>query len=242
MEAAVARELHTEQENDASAGVRHGWCGVSTDNILHGSRRSRKQASNIWLDPQGPCADLRKLLLKDVGDEIRSAAHDEDFQDDESVRTSDEEDRSDRDGATEASDESDGSSGSGNESESDSDSESNSDSESDGDYTTASEISDASSAEESDDSSSMDEEAYGADGEGETDQWASDCEDEDAMDEDELELDLQGLTLLEMDYAEFDDFVADLDPERWRKRPHELTDCWTDRRRAWLAGGHIEGK
>mgnify|MGYP001450680542 CR=1 FL=1 len=40
------------------------------------------------------------------------------------------------------------------------------------------------------------------------------------------------LFLLEMDYAEFDAFVADLDPERWRKRPHELTDCWTDRRRA----------
>jgi len=54
---------------------------------------------------------------------------------------------------------------------------------------------------------------------------------------DELELDLQGLTLLEMDYTEFDNFVADLDANRRRKRPHELTDCWTDRRRAWLAGG-----
>lgn len=238
MEAAVAHELRTDQAHDADAGVRRGWCAISTDNILHGGRR-RKQASNIWLDPQGPCAELRELLLKDVGDEIRSAACDEDFQDDESVRTSDEEDRSDRDGATDASDESDGSSESGNESQSDSDSES------DGDYETASEISDTSSSvEEFDDCSSMDvdEDAYAADGEGETDQWASDGEDEDEMDEDELELDLQGLTLLEMDYAEFDDFVADLDPERWCKRPHELTDCWTDRRRAWQAGGHKAGK
>ena len=207
MEAAVARELHTEQEHDADAGVRHGWCGVSTDNILHGGRR-RKQASNIWLDPQGPCADLRELLLKDVGGEIRSAACDEDFQDDESVRTSDEEGRSEQEvGATEETDESGGSS------ESEGESESGDGGESDADYETASDASgDVSSAEESDDGSSMDvdEEAYSADGETETDLWASDEEAEDEMEEEDLDLDIQGLTLLEMSYADFDEFVADL--------------------------------
>ena len=217
------------QCNEADDRGLHGWCGLSSSNLISG-RRKRRQAENIYLDEWGE--GVRDLLLKDVGDEEGPAVYDERLtSDEEDCTTSDEEGCSGSSGSDADSSEAAGGSFSASESEDDlSESESE-----DGDYqpTSSGSESDQSEPSESESSSSEDEpefdesdESSAEDDEGEED--TMDVDSDDCVEPVHHPESYEGLTKwfgdLEITAEDWSDFETNLDQDRWKTAPPTLGD------------------